>query len=932
MNRSKSRFLSKTLALGLFASLLSVVPVVISATSSSAAILDTLQFPRSKVTSAFKTGWGPGYLECYATAQTCTVQRSSSYEWELPSGGYFKLERSVNPSWPWRVLSCNSSGSCSTASTIGKIFAFKPNQYFLYRAPNASYNWIFSLGSADPYLVSIGGNISWAFNEAGNGREGEYQDPPSVSSATITGSAAVGAELTAGVSYSGADGHLSYQWKRSTQTAANTFTNIDGATSATYTTTNSDSGKYLRVTVSVQNFFGTRSATSNYLQIPELPSKLDSTFSSVTSTLGGFTVNITNYDASFTYAATTTAGTVTLGEASGTTRPITVSGLSSEQGATVTVATTKTGVDPGSGSVAGVSLASAITPTSGPVGRWIASSISKDGTNYIVANQGGYLYTSSDNGVNWRQRASIRNWSSITQSDNGQTVFATVAGGRIHKSTDGGATWIEVATEQNWRSIACNSDCQIIIAAANGGRLFRSANYGSTWVALESNQPWRQVAISGFGSNMAAIAYGGKIFTSINFGDSFQQSGENKTWVSVAISDNGSAVYAAQLSGAIMVSPILNPNWQSFATTNNNSYITLDRTNNQILQCGIDGVVTLIPAQGMSIGRVGANQTPWSTCALGGDSSKMMATSTTGLIYISTNGGDNWSVRSIDSGNIKRRAIVASENGTQIYSAIYGGKIEYSADSGRTWTVALDVTQNWIAIAASKDLQKIYALGYRGYIYRSVDAGVTWSRTADNGGPLSWISVATSDNGSKVVIAEQGGNIYTSTDSGAEWTPRESERKWISVASSSNGTRLIAAVQGGFLYTSVNSGETWTQRATSQRWSAVASSSTGERLVATVTQGKIYISSNSGSSWRAKSSNRNWVNVASSANGRKLVAVVGTGRIFTSSNSGSTWTARESARNWRALFITGDGNRALAADFGKKLYSSADSGESWTAL
>ena len=924
-------FVAKSLVLGLCASVLSVVPVVISATSSSATILDALQFPRSKVTSAFKGGWG-GYPECYATAQTCTVQRSNSQEWDLPSGGYFKLERSVNPSWPWRVLSCSSSGSCSIASTIGKIFAFKPNQYFLYRAPNSSYNWIFSLGSGDPYLVSVGGNISWSFNEAGNGREGEYQDPPSVSSASITGSAAVGAELTAGVSYSGSDGHLTYQWKRSTETASNTFTNIAGATSATYTTTNDDSGKYLRVTVSVQNFFGTRSATSNYLQIPALPTKLDSTFGSVTSTLGGFTVNITNYDSSFTYEASVSAGTITLGEASGTTRPITVGGLSSEQSATVTVTTTKSGVDRGTGSVAGASLASAITTTTGPVGRWIASSISKDGSTYVVANQGGYLYSSIDDGVNWTQRASIKNWSSVTQSEDGQTIFATVAGGRIQKSTNGGASWVEVATAQNWRSIACSSDCQTIIAAANGGRLFRSQNYGSTWVALQSNQPWRQVAISSFGSHMAAVAYGGKIYTSINFGESFQQSGENKPWVSVAISENGSAVYAAQSTGTIVVSPILSPNWQTFATTSGNTYITLDRTNNQILQCGMDGAVTLIPMQGISIGRVGTNQTPWSTCALGDDSSKMMATSTTGLIYISTNGGDNWSARSIDSGNIKRRAVVANESGTQIYSAVYGGTIEYSADSGRTWSVALNVTQNWIAIAASKDLQKIYAVGYRGLVYRSVDSGITWSRTNDNGGALSWISVATSDDGSKVAIAEQGGNIYTSTDSGAEFIARERNRKWVSIASSSNGMRLIGAVQGGFLYTSTDGGETWTQRATSQRWSAVTSSSNGDRLVATVSQGKIHVSANGGASWSEKSSNRNWVNVASSSNGKKLIAVVGTGRIYTSSNSGSTWTARESARNWRALYISGNGNRAFAADFGKKLYSSTDSGESWTAL
>jgi photosystem II stability/assembly factor-like uncharacterized protein len=930
------KFLSSSAAISLAASILAVVPVVVLSDSALAVTLDNTRFARAKVTSTFKNNGGTAYASCYGTSGTCTMQRSSSYEWSLPDGGYFKLERSVNPSWPWRVLSCSFGGSCEVAQTIGKIYAFKPGQYFIYRSPNASYNWVFSLGFLSPYTFALGSDISWSFDASINGSEGEYISAPSRVTSAINGQGAVGVNLTASSTHVGVDGQVSYQWKRSSQTTLSSFTNISGAVNDSYTTTNDDGDKYIRLTVTVSNFFGSSSATSDPLKIA-VPTKLDPTFSSTTSGYGKFSVNVTNYDAAFTYTASATNGVATLGTAVGNTLPITVAGLTSSQQSTLTITTERTGYPSGSGTVAGSALASAITTESGPLGRWIASSISKDGNSFLVANQGGYLYRSKDNGVNWEilptavnNQVVTRNWSGITQSIDGQKIFATSAGGRIYKSIDAGATWAQVASNQNWRSIACNDDCMVIIAATVGGKLWRSADMGETWDEVESSRNWRQVAISENGAHMAAVAYGGKLYFSRDFGNTWITSNENKNWVDVKLSANGSAVYAAESEKTVYVSNTTELNLQRYGDGNANTAIALDWNNNELIQCGADGRIISMPLQGVGIGIVSANETPWSSCAVSSNSQKAIATSTTGLIYISTNGGNSWSVRSIHSGNIKRRAIVASENGTQIFSAIYGGKIEYSSDSGNTWSVALNVTQNWIAIAASTNLQKIYALGYQGFIYQSVDSGATWEKVTYP--KLPWIAVAVSEDGSKAVAATKGGNIFNTPDSGESWTPRDEKRKWVGVASSSSGDKFAAVVEGGFVYTSEDSGDNWTQRGTQRNWSAIASSSSGNKLVATVAQGKIYTSSNAGESWTARASNRNWLNVVSSTSGNKLIAVVGTGKIYTSANGGGTWTARENNRNWRALFITGNGNRAYAADFGKKLYVSTNSGESWTAL
>lgn len=85
------------------------------------------------------------------------------------------------------------------------------------------------------------------------------------------------------------------------------------------------------------------------------------TFGTPMSTSDGFTVQITNYDAAFTWTAGVTAGVATIDSAG----LVTVTGLTTDADATLTVATTRTGYDDGSASM---SAARNSTP-----GRWIGA-------------------------------------------------------------------------------------------------------------------------------------------------------------------------------------------------------------------------------------------------------------------------------------------------------------------------------------------------------------------------------------------------------------------------------------------------------------------------------------------------------------------------------------------------------------------------------
>ena len=85
---------------------------------------------------------------------------------------------------------------------------------------------------------------------------------PTLASASITGTARVGSQLTAVPgAITGSNTTTSYQWLRA-DTLGGSYSNIASATSSTYTPVSGDAGKYIQVLITVTNTGGSASATS----------------------------------------------------------------------------------------------------------------------------------------------------------------------------------------------------------------------------------------------------------------------------------------------------------------------------------------------------------------------------------------------------------------------------------------------------------------------------------------------------------------------------------------------------------------------------------------------------------------------------------------------------------------------------------------------
>jgi hypothetical protein len=178
---------------------------------------------------------------------------------------------------------------------------------------------------------------------------------PEVSGTTRTGSTLT----TTNGTWFGSPTSYSYQWKRAS-TSGGSYTDIPSATNNTYVLTDSDIDKYIQVAVIATNGVGPSSAATTVATsvIVDLTDSVVPTTTAPVATAAGFTFTISNYSNSYTYALTTTKGSV-----SRSTDDVTVTGLTAGESATVTIAVTRTNYKPASKTVTGSATPATTTTT-----------------------------------------------------------------------------------------------------------------------------------------------------------------------------------------------------------------------------------------------------------------------------------------------------------------------------------------------------------------------------------------------------------------------------------------------------------------------------------------------------------------------------------------------------------------------------------------
>jgi hypothetical protein len=226
---------------------------------------------------------------------------------------------------------------------------------------------------------------SWI--QAGSDIDGEAADYSGYSVALSSD----GERVAIGSNYSSGSateaGHVRiYDWNGTAWTQFGS--DIDGEAAEDYSGTSvglSSSGG--RVAIGAEENDDSASDAGHVRVFSALESGLTPTFAASTKTADGFTVQVSNYDANYTWSVSATAGTATISGAG----LITVTGLSAATSSTVTVGTSRLRYSPGSAAVSGVSTAALegdvpiFRPYFGPIARPLTKTPANQGEESIIS-------------------------------------------------------------------------------------------------------------------------------------------------------------------------------------------------------------------------------------------------------------------------------------------------------------------------------------------------------------------------------------------------------------------------------------------------------------------------------------------------------------------------------------------------------------------
>ena len=185
---------------------------------------------------------------------------------------------------------------------------------------------------------------------------------------------------------------------------------------------------------------------------------------------------------------------------------------------------------------------------------WNYITSSADGTKLAATDYAGYIYTSTDSGVNWYtmdDSSGVKNWREIASSSDG-TKLAAVAD-YVYTSTDSGASWTQRTTSgaRNWILIASSADGTKLAAAVNNGNIYTSVNSGASWTArtASGSRVWNAITSSADGTKLAATVVSGRIYTSADSGVTWTARDTNREWNCLASSADGTKLVAAESFG-----------------------------------------------------------------------------------------------------------------------------------------------------------------------------------------------------------------------------------------------------------------------------------------------------------------------------------------------------------------------------------------------
>jgi photosystem II stability/assembly factor-like uncharacterized protein len=185
----------------------------------------------------------------------------------------------------------------------------------------------------------------------------------------------------------------------------------------------------------------------------------------------------------------------------------------------------------------------------------------------------------------------------------------------------------------------------------------------------------------------------------------------------------------------------------------------------------------------------------------------MYATSSSGIVFRSTDGGIGWRRDSINVAGVRFTDVSFDDDGFGLMST-YDNKVFRTLDSGATWTVQTIASSGVLILGVATSGNIGLACAPNGVMYRTTNKGTSWA-SVTSGTNKTLYDVDMMGNNA-IAVGESGGIIY-STNGGQSWTTPTSGTlaRLQRVRFAGTGGIAAAVAQAGAIIRTTNNGQTW---------------------------------------------------------------------------------------------------------------------------
>ncbi len=213
----------------------------------------------------------------------------------------------------------------------------------------------------------------------------------------------------------------------------------------------------------------------------------------------------------------------------------------------------------------------------------------------------------------------------------------------------------------------------------------------------------------------------------------------------------------------------------------------------------------------------------------------LFTATSTGIVYLSTNGGSNWLATSLNHTALS----FTTTNGNKIFAGTSGSGVYSSTNNGSNWIqTALTNQAVWSMAAYGTN---IFAGTNNFGVYLSTDNGFSWNQKGLNNRFV--LSLAT--NGSYTFAGLYLYGIYSTTNNGANWVSISGNTTVWSLAV--NGNNVYAGTRGDGMFATTNNGSNWSN-VLSNVGSIFSLAVNGNNIFSGADSG-VFVSSNNGGNW-----------------------------------------------------------------------------------